>query len=137
MRITSIVADGKEIQIAVNEDDDEVKYTSILKPVVRLSDDFPSALLQQGMMKELQAMKDFRVFKEAQRDSLSADQQRPILTSRWVHRWKGDEARSRLVARGFDQHITDLDDIYASTPILVSLRSVSYTHLTLPTKRIV
>ena len=74
------------------------------------------------MMKELQAMKDFKVFQEAQRSSLTTDQQRSILTSRWVHRWKGDEVRSRLVARGYGQHIKDLDDVYASTPILVSLR---------------
>ena len=122
MGITSVVADGQEVQIAVNEDEEEVRYTSLQVPRLRDSGEFPKELLQQGMMKELQAMKDFKVFKEVQRSSLTPDQQRSILTSRWVHRWKGDEVRSRLVARGYDQHIKDLDDVYASTPILVSLR---------------
>ena len=89
MRITSVVADGQEIQIAVNEDEEDVRYTSLQIPRLRDSGEFPKELLQQGMMRELQAMKDFKVFKEVQRSSLTPDQQRSILTSRWVHRWKG------------------------------------------------
>ena len=48
-----------------------------------------------------------------------------------MHRWKGDEVRSRLVAIGFDQRIQGLDDSYASTPILVSLRLLLTVSLSL------
>ena len=36
---------------------------------------------------------------------------------RWVHRWKG-QVKSRLCVRGFKQQVSDLDDTYASTPII-------------------
>ena len=68
-------------------------------------------------------MQDFKVFESIYRDDLSSDQQRALITSRWVHRRKADNfVRSRLVCRGFNEQIVDKDDIYAGTPMLSSFR---------------
>ena len=39
-----------------------------------------------------------------------------------VHTWKGMDIRSRLCVRGLTQWIKDLDDTFASTPVLMILR---------------
>ena len=68
-------------------------------------------------------MQDFKVFEPVYRDDLSPEQQRALITSRWVHRRKADNfVRSRLVCRGFTEQIVDKDDIYAGTPMLSSFR---------------
>ena len=45
-----------------------------------------------------------------------------MIDTKWVHRWKGLELKSRLCARGFTQIIEDADTIYASTPSLVTMK---------------
>ena len=39
-----------------------------------------------------------------------------------MRRWKGDSVRSRLVCRGFTETVTDEDQTYASTPLLVMVK---------------
>ena len=40
----------------------------------------------------------------------------------WIHTWKGHASKSRLCVRGFKQNIEDMDDTYASTPVLCILK---------------
>ena len=54
--------------------------------------------------------------------SLSPEERAGALDFTWVHRWKGSEIRSRLCVRGFKQFIADIDDVYASTPVLLILK---------------
>ena len=45
-----------------------------------------------------------------------------MMKSRWALRWEGSDVKARIVVKGYGQHILDRDDIYASTPQLVSLK---------------
>ena len=75
------------------------------------------------MQREMDAMREFEVYSEVPRKDLDPAVASKAITTRWVLRWKGDEVRARLVARGFTQEVKDPDDIYASTPLLTSLRA--------------
>ena len=77
----------------------------------------------QAVKAELKSMKDF-VFEEDPRDHVDFQTQATAIDSRWVHRWKGTEIKPRLVAKWYTERIEDLDDVYASTPILVILRTL-------------
>ena len=67
-------------------------------------------------------MKQQGVYTERNIDELTPEEQQTIISSRWVHREKGDDVRSRIVAKGFTEHANDADDIYASTPVFAVLR---------------
>ena len=68
---------------------------------------------------------------EAPLFSLPPDVLRAAITTRWVHRWKGDTVRSRLVCRGFNEPVTDEDQTYASTPLLVMVKLLILLSLSL------
>ena len=76
------------------------------------------------MKAELKSMKDFEVFEEAAVQDVDPNLLNGAIDSRWVQRWKGIEIKSRLVAKGYTEKIEDLDDVYASTPMLVVLRTL-------------
>ena len=46
-----------------------------------------------------------------------------MIDARWVHRYKGQGVRSRLVVRGFMQPVEDADDTFASTPTLITAKT--------------
>ena len=88
-------------------------------------DDYPTDQLAQAMKDEMDSMKSFGVYDEIDKHTLSADQRRSAMPTRWVHRWKTPTTiKSRLVCKGFYERIKDLDDVYASTPTIVSLRTM-------------
>eukprot|EP00435_Cladocopium_sp_Y103_P066502 s684_g28.t1 len=62
-------------------------------------------------------MKQQQVYMEVDINTLTTEQRKNIIQSRWVLRDKGNKVRARIVAKGFTETVTDLDDIYASTPI--------------------
>ena len=74
------------------------------------------------MQKEMASMKNFDVFTEVLISSLPPETVKNAISTRWVYRWKGDTVRSRLVCRGFTEEVADLDDTYASTPLLVMVK---------------
>ena len=51
--------------------------------------------------------------------------------STWVHRRKPTEVKSRICVQGQTQHISDLDETYASTPVVTTLRLILCIALTL------
>ena len=55
-------------------------------------------------------------------DTLTPEQRKNMIQSRWVLRNKGTEVRARIVAKGPTEPVTDIDNIYASTPIYSVLR---------------
>ena len=77
--------------------------------------------LRDSMTKEMTSVKDFDVYEEitVEKDSPLYDQALPCM---WVHRDKGYELRSRLVCKGCYQTNIDKDGVYASTPLLTSLK---------------
>ena len=68
------------------------------------------------------SVKTFDVFAEAPTSSLLPETVKTAISTRWVHRRKGATVRSRLVCRGFTEEVADLDDTYASTPLLVMVK---------------
>ena len=71
------------------------------------------------MKQEILSMKQQHVYMEVGINTLTPEQRKNIIQSRWVLRDKGNKVRARTVAKGFTETVTDLDDIYASTPISV------------------
>ena len=122
MRVAAIqTKDGTMVELDPNEDQEELR---LQEP--RLWEglaDYPEDLLRAGMQREMDAMREFEVYSEVPRKDLDPAVASKAITTRWVLRWKGDEVRARLVARGFTQEVKDPDDIYASTPLLTSLRA--------------
>jgi hypothetical protein len=100
-------------------------------PYIYDSGDFPPDELAKGMMLEMASMRRFDVFTEAPASSLPPDAVRTAITTRWVHRWKGDVVRSRLVCRGFNETVTDEDQTYASTPLVVMVKLLVLISLSL------
>ena len=72
-------------------------------------------------------MKQQNVYTEVHIDTQTPEQRKNIIQSRWVLRNKGTEVRARIVAKGFTEPVTDIDNIYASTPIYSVLRTTSNT----------
>eukprot|EP00438_Fugacium_kawagutii_P005573 Skav228719 [mRNA] locus=scaffold1830:163434:164903:- [translate_table: standard] len=66
---------------------------------------------------------DFQVFEEVSDSKLSEEQLASAISTRWVKVRKHDgSVRCRLVVRGYDQVVEDLDDTFASTPSLTTLK---------------
>ena len=68
------------------------------------------------MKNEIDAMKKQQVYVEVDIDTLTPEQRKNIIQSRWVLRDKGNNVRARIVAKGYTETVNDLLDIYASEP---------------------
>jgi len=82
------------------------QFADLKTPIISDEDlkNFDREKLMKGMQKEVASMKNFPVFKEKSVDEvLKMDPSTyQWIKSRWVHREKGDEVRSRFVAKGYD-----------------------------------
>ena len=83
--------------------------------------DYPR-LRQEGLDKELQSMRDFRVYEEHSTFQLPESISRAALPTVWVEKVKNGRVKMRLVCQGFYQSHLEKDDVYASTPLLPSLK---------------
>ena len=134
MDVNHVFSMNKIISTYVNECPKENSRARKYPIIYENKSDYRTEDLKAAMKKEFDSLKSFEVFEEVDRSSISPNTE--ILSARWVFTWKG-YVKARLVVRGFEQSYNEVDDNYASTPMMSSLRPVSYTHLTLPTKRIV
>ena len=100
-------------------------------PHIYDSGGFPPEELAKSMTHEMSSMRQFHVFVEVPTSSLPPGMLRTAITTRWVHRWKGDTVRSRLVCRGFNEPVTDEDQTYASTPLLAMVKLLILLSLSL------
>ena len=94
----------------------------LLEPIVNNTDGLDKQKTIEGMKKEIEQMKSQQVYTEVSYNTLTPEQQKNIIQSRWVLRDKGNTVRARIVAKGYTETISDMDDIYASTPIFCVLR---------------
>ena len=82
----------------------------------------------EGMKQEILSMKQQQVYFEVDINTVAQEQGKNIIQSLANHagflRDKGNKVRARIVAKGFTETVTDLDDIYASAPILCVLRTL-------------
>ena len=81
--------------------------------------------LQEGMNKEMKSMLNFDVFEEFKMSDLTPEQLETVISTRWVKTRKSDgTCRCRIVVRGYDQTVEDPDETYASTPSLLTLKTL-------------
>ena len=114
---------GHEITACSSEDTNEhITEMILLEPIINDTEGLDKQLTIQGMKKEVQQMKQQNVYTEVHIETLTPEQQKNIIQSRWVLRNKGTEVRARIVVKGFTEPVTDIDNIYASTPIYSVLR---------------
>ena len=116
-----LLKSGKKLKIIPNEDLKELLHASKNPVIIRNSSDFSSEELAVSMKKEFDSLRSFDVFEEVKTSSLSPEQLKSAIKTRWVHTWKG-LVKSRLVVQAYNQEVKDLDDVYASTPVVSVLR---------------
>ena len=75
------------------------------------------------------SMKQQQVYMEVDINTLTPEQRRNIIQSCWVLRDKGNKVWARIVAKGFTETVTDLDDIYASTKNLSVCENTPHTSM--------
>ena len=128
LRITKVTIQtkqGEEITAYSCEDATEQQTERILlEPIVNKTDGLDKMKTTEGMKQEILSMKQQQVYMEVDINTLTPEQRKNIIQSRWVLRDKGNKVRARIVAKGFRETIHDLDDIYASTPIFCVLRTL-------------
>ena len=112
---------GRTLPLTPNEEPDVYALSNPQLDTDENSE-FPPELVEEGMQQEMKSMRDFDVFEEVLEEQLTDEQRAEAITSRWVLTWKGSSVRARLVARGFEQVFTEVDDTYASTPVFTILR---------------
>ena len=96
-------------------------------------------LLLQAMKKELDKIRQKEMYEEVDSSTLSQEQLRKVVKTRWVVGDRPDpttvadtttgevhasEIRARFVAKGFSQHISDPLECYAATPSSTSLKGL-------------
>ncbi|MCP4193304.1 MAG: hypothetical protein GY768_22050 [Planctomycetaceae bacterium] len=115
------MTNGQDIPIEVNEDPSEREQHLRDPAIFENVEDFDANDLKESMKKEMQSMMEFDVYDTVDIATLDPDSVKQAMTLKWVHTWKGF-VKSRLCVRGYKQEIPDLDETYASTPVMTSLR---------------
>ena len=115
-----------EVPVAVNQDEDELTLEERFEnPLFWQSADFTYEEEKAGMNKEMQSMLNFDVFEEVKRAELTPAQLETVISTRWVKTRKSDgTCRCRIVVSGYDQVVEDPDETYASTPSLLTLKTL-------------
>ena len=119
---------GQTIDVEINEQemrlDDPILHDS-------LTQDFSAEKLRLGMNKEMESMRHFDTYEEVMAEELTHDKKKGAIHTRWVNRWKGDEVRARLVAKGYKQKIEDKDGLRldSTTPfaqVALAIRTITW-----------
>ena len=128
LRITKVTIQTKKgVEITAYTCDDiteEQTEKILLEPMVNNTEGFDKQKTIEGMKNEIDSMKKQQVYMEVDINTLTPEQKKNIIQSRWVLRDKGNNVRARIVAKGYTEAVNDLDDIYASTPIFCVLRTL-------------
>ena len=112
---------GTTIQSHTNDDPDEQQ-----QPII-----FDN---EGGMKTEATQMKLHEVYEEVDISTLdpSTIREGDCFPTRWVHREKGQQVRSRIVAKGYSEKVDDEDSVCASTPMFTMLRILLLLQLARP-----
>ena len=127
LRVSAVTTkQALEVPVAVNQDEDELTLEERFKtPLFWQSADFTYEEEKAGMNKEMQSMLNFDVFEEVKMAELTPAQLETVISTRWVKTRKSDgTCRCRIVVRGYDQVVEDPDETYASTPSLLTLKTL-------------
>ena len=127
LRVSAVTTkQALEVPVAVNQDEDELTLEERFKnPLFWQSADFTYEEEKAGMNKEMQSMLNFDVFEEVKMAELTSAQLETVISTLWVKTQKSDGTyRCRIVVRGYDQVFADTDETYASTPSLLTLKTL-------------
>ena len=115
-----------DVPVAVNQDEAEMTLEERFKnPLFWQSPEFTYEEEMQGMNKEMKSMLNFDVFEEFKMSDLTPEQLETVISTRWVKTRKCDgTCRCRIVVRGYDQIVEGPDETYASTPSLLTLKTL-------------
>ena len=103
-----------------NEDTQEIDDERILlEPVARDTEGLDP---HSRVTKAVQQIKDNSVFTEIDGNRMTPEQQANIIEPRWVPKRRRNEARARIVAKGYMEHVTDHDLLLARAPLFCVLR---------------
>ena len=120
--VTVTTKKGTEITTTTCDDPDAAATERILlEPFVTNTEGFDKQKTIKGMKHEVGQMKTQQVYTEVKYDDLTPEEQSNVIESKWAFRDKTTEVRARI-AKGFTEVISDLDSVYASTPMLCILR---------------
>ena len=64
------------------------------------------------------SLREFDVFEETTTKAIAHRGKGTIIPTKWVLKWKGNDVKARICAKGFVQHGLDSDMTFASTPAL-------------------
>ena len=128
LRITQVTTQTKKgVEITAYTCDDITERQTekiLLEPMVNNTEDFDKQKTIEGMKNEIEPMKKQQVYMEVGINTLTPEQRKHNIQSRWVLRDKGDNVRARIVPKGYTESVNALDDIYASTPMFCILRTL-------------
>ena len=121
LRVSAVTTkQALEVHVAVNQDEDELTLEERFKnPLFWQPADFTYEEEKAGMNKEMQSMLNFDVFEEVKMAELTPAQLETVISTRWVKTRNSDGT-----CRGYDQVVEDPDEIYASTPSLLTLKTL-------------
>ena len=145
----NMTMETKVLHFAVNEDKKEKLLQqelmldhAVLLPSYHYHDDierYNKDSVLKAMKKELDKLREKEMYEEVDSTTLSQDQLRRVVKTRWVVGDRPDptttanattgevhasELRARFVAKGFSQHINDPMECYAATPSSASLKGL-------------
>ena len=114
-----------DVPVSRNEDTEEiVEELKLVEPQLDyIEDEYTEQEVIDGMQTEMKSMKSFDVYDEIPIEHCSQEDIDNALDGTWVKRRKtATKVRCRLCVRGCFQETMDQDDVFASTPTLVTLR---------------
>ena len=145
----NMTMETKVLHMAVNEDKKEKLLQqelmldhAVLLPSYHYHDNielYDKDQLLKAMKKELDKLRRMEMYEEVDSTTLSQEQLRRVVKTRWVVGDRPDptttadtttgevhasELRARFVAKGFSQHINDPMECYAATPSSTSLKGL-------------
>ena len=121
-RISAVLlSDGRKIEIHANEDENEQKASERDPVIYENLTEFSDEDLKQAMKSEMESLESFETKEDVPLTSVEDSVISTAMTLLWVFVWKGF-VKGRLCVRGYNQTVSDLDDTYASTPVIYVLR---------------
>ena len=108
---------GDKITTASGEDvQEQYSVYRILKDLI-FYDNLNETELKADMNEVIQSVIKDKVFPEIHIKDNPPEERNTLILSRWVHRAKGTGVRGRIVPKGYNEVVNDLDDTYVNTDV--------------------
>ena len=118
---------GKQVDVHVNEDNEERRLQD---PIIYDPEDYPEDKLRDAMQREMASMKDFGVYEEVPLDEMHNHDNGSIIQTKVGTSLERRTSQVTTSSERLRRTVHDVDDTYASTPVLVILRTLITSSLT-------